>query len=140
MSVFICGYTTINQLAYAVVNDFSPRGGWAKDHVLDAVIDYKLRESHESQLASALFQLNAQSSNARYPNHPQQDLEYIGFRKQIAPLTLGGLIKKLDCYLYQIEGEKLENSNLCVALKGYREAKIAALLDTLPDYKNEDWG
>ena len=92
-------------------------------------------------LCTALYKMNVDAVNARYPNHPQEALEKLRFVSY--HVNASQQAKYLSCFIYQCsEGsvpecalykalEEVENTIEAITPEGFKNSK---------DYQTAEWG
>lgn len=135
MGTLLISNTTLSTIAKFILDDYNHNVHLRSSFGLPQYsISSFVREANQIMLQ--LQELNVKSYNQAYP-YDARTLEPLPYtpveRKSIAQV-----LKRIDALLYNID-DPFDKEPIVLAIKEYRESLVIRLLDSLDDYKNEEW-
>lgn len=97
--------------------------------------------NRRQEVAAELLKMNAAAVNQRYPDKtsPGHTPKFVD-SGALADLTDWQVLKSLDCFLYQCGEGDIQESDLYKSVKRFRDGLERALVRSLPQYDEADWG
>lgn len=129
MSAYIVNDLTINRIVSYLMRD-RDRLPFIKDDLAEANIDL-------NELGQAMLDLNRRAVDYRYSESNEASV----LVPATVPVTRIQALKSLRCWLYQCsEGNIPEEEELFKIMESYSGALAYAIVRTLPEFEQAEWG